>query len=84
METDKKSKGSANGVISAFDRGMNKVRRFFAETTAELGRCTWPGRSELLESTILVIAAIVILGAFVFVVDKAAWYFIQFISTGTF
>lgn len=82
MTSDKKA--TKKGIIAIFDSVMGKIRRFFVETTAEMGRCSWPSRSELLESTILVVVAIVMLGVFVAIVDILARYFVSFITTGTF
>ncbi|MEG2074954.1 MAG: preprotein translocase subunit SecE [Victivallaceae bacterium] len=56
---------------------MGKVRGFFSDTIAELKRCTWPTRSELFESTLLVIVAIVVLASFVGVVDYIARFLID-------
>ena len=47
-------KGNAAGMVATFDRITGKVRGFIRDTLAELGRCTWPGRQELMESTVLV------------------------------
>jgi preprotein translocase subunit SecE len=48
---------------------MGKVRQFVHATISELHKCTWPGRKELFESTILVLFAMAILSSFVAVVD---------------
>jgi len=48
---------------------MGRVRQFVHDTISELHKCTWPGRKELLESTILVLIAIAVLSSFVAVVD---------------
>jgi preprotein translocase subunit SecE len=61
---------------------MGKVRKFLADTMAELNKCTWPGKSELFESTVLVIVVIILLASFVAVVDQASMWFVKFI-TGT-
>jgi preprotein translocase subunit SecE len=42
-----------------------KVRGFFGEVGVELRRCAWPSRSELVESTIVVIISVILLAAFV-------------------
>ena len=44
-------------------------RAFLEEVRAELKKCAWPTRSELLESTVVVIISVVILAAFVGVSD---------------
>ena len=74
---DKEKKG---GLISGFDSGMGKVRRFIADTIAELGRCSWPTRQELLESTVLVVVAMVILALFVAGVDELAMRLIHLVT----
>ena len=77
-------KGNAAGAVAAFDRITGKVRGFIRDTLAELGRCTWPSRQELMESTVLVIVAVVILGCFVAGVDEITRIVIRFITTGRF
>ena len=59
-----------------------KIRRFISETMAELGRCTWPTRQQLFESTVLVVVAIVILACFVAGVDWVAQWLISLITVG--
>ena len=59
------------------DKYMGKVRSFFSDTIAELKRCTWPTRSELFDSTLLVIVTIVVLACFVGVVDNIARFLID-------
>ena len=58
-----------------------KIRIFFEETSEELRKCTWPTRPQLLESTMLVIVALVILALFVTVVDQILLYAINFVIT---
>jgi preprotein translocase subunit SecE len=45
------------------------VRIFGGETAKELQKASWPTRSELKESTIVVIIGVMILGVFVSLVD---------------
>jgi len=80
MEADKNNK--TGGIIAGFDRFMGRIRHFFGETAAEMRRCTWPGKSELVESTILVIVTIVVSCVFVAVADMITIQFIKFITTG--
>ncbi len=82
MTNEKKKKSL--GFISKFDDFMDKVRKFFTEPINEMKRCTWPARSELVESTILVVVSIVILGVFVAGVDILARIFVRLITTGSF
>ena len=75
MNKDKKG-----GVVAGFDSGMGRIRRFIAGTIAELGRCSWPSRRELLESTVLVVVAMVILALFVAGVDELAMKLIRLVT----
>jgi preprotein translocase SecE subunit len=50
---------------------------------AETKKCTWPERQELIESTVVVIAAVVLLSMFVGVSDKLLVSLLKiFISAG--
>jgi len=51
---------------------MNKIRTavarmrgFLGEVNLELKKCSWPSRSELMESTVVVIVSVVLLAVFV-------------------
>lgn len=48
---------------------MGKIRSFLAEVAAELKKSAWPTRKELVDSTIVVVIAILILGVFVAMAD---------------
>ncbi len=60
---------------------IQRIRNFYHEVITELKKCTWPSRSELMESTLLVIVSIIILGIFVAVVDQVTQYFIDLIAS---
>ena len=45
------------------------VRGFFTDVTAEIKKCSWPERRELVESTIVVIVSMALLCVFVGVSD---------------
>ena len=70
------------GFSGAFDAFTGKIRSFFVDTVAELKRCTWPTRRQLLESTGLVVVAIMILALFVFGVDELARVVIRLVAIG--
>jgi preprotein translocase SecE subunit len=40
-------------------------KTFFGEVQVELQKCAWPTKPELVESTVMVIVASILLGAFV-------------------
>ena len=48
---------------------FSSTRLFFAEMIAELQKASWPTRTELVQSTIVVIVAAVILGVFTSISD---------------
>ena len=74
MEKSKKS------LRSGFDSVTGRIRRFCADTVAELGRCSWPSRQQLLESTVLVVVAMLILACFVAGVDEIARLLIRWVT----
>ncbi len=41
------------------------VKNFLSEVSAELRKCSWPTRDELMESTVVVIISVVLLGVYV-------------------
>jgi preprotein translocase subunit SecE len=49
---------------------VNKVQTFVGEVKTELKKSSWPSRSELVESTIVIIVSMLMLGAFVGLSDK--------------
>ncbi len=48
---------------------MQKLVRFFKEVKLELRKVTWPGRSEVANSTTVVLIAVGIIGLFLWIVD---------------
>ncbi|HVM62235.1 MAG TPA: preprotein translocase subunit SecE [Verrucomicrobiae bacterium] len=46
-----------------------KVQEFAVEVWTELKKCSWPTRKELVDSTLVVIVTIVVLGIFVAIAD---------------
>ena len=47
-----------------------QVREFFKEVQVESAKISWPTRSELRDSTIVVIVAVLLVSAFVGIVDR--------------
>jgi len=48
---------------------VGNVRGFFAEVAMEMKKSSWPGREELMSSTVVVIVSALIISAFVGVSD---------------
>ncbi len=72
----------SSGFTVGFDSFMGRIRRFISDTVAELRRCTWPSRQQLLESTVLVVVVIAILALFVAGVDEVARILIRLVTVG--
>ncbi len=52
-------------MIKKISQGIEGTKTFFGEVQAELKKCSWPDRGELLDSTVVVIVSVFLLGAFV-------------------
>ena len=48
---------------------MAQVKRFLQEVRGELKKVSWPGRRELMESTLAVVVTTLLLGIFIGIVD---------------
>jgi preprotein translocase subunit SecE len=48
----------------------NQVREFVKDVRVEIGKVSWPTRGELRDSTIVVIATVLIVAVFIGVVDR--------------
>jgi preprotein translocase subunit SecE len=48
---------------------FNTLKTFLGEVKAELQKCAWPTRQELIGSTMVVVVSVVILGVFVGISD---------------
>ena len=54
-----------------------KIKQYYGETVQELKKCTWPGRTELGQHTILVIAGIILLTTFITLSDAILQYVVK-------
>ena len=55
--------------MNKLQQAITQVRTFFADVRLELKKCSWPSRSELMESTTVVVVSVIIMGSFVAVSD---------------
>jgi preprotein translocase subunit SecE len=55
--------------VNKLGQFVSGIRTFLGEVQVELKKCTWPTRPELMESTIVVIVAVAILGTVVALSD---------------
>jgi len=49
---------------------VSQVRNFFDEVIAEMRKADWPGRRELLDSTVVVIVSVFLLSFYIGLCDK--------------
>jgi len=49
---------------------FESIRTFINEVGAELKKTAWPSKQELIESTMVVIVSVIMLGVFIGVCDK--------------
>ena len=56
--------------------------RFVKEAWAELKKVEWPGRSQVIQGTIVVLIACVIVGAFLYAADQAFKPFVRTVLLG--
>ena len=49
---------------------MERIRAFFKEVQVEIRKVSWPTRGELRDSTLVVIATVLIVAAYVGAVDR--------------
>ena len=52
--------------MGKINQGISSLKTFISEVKVELVKCAWPTRKELLGQSVVVIVAVIILGAFVF------------------
>lgn len=53
---------------------------FLISTEAEMNKVSWPGRQELKISTFVVLATMVLMAVFLFVVDMFWWYLLHWLG----
>ncbi len=59
---------------------FRSIRVFWKETVTELKKAAWPTRSELRESTIVVLIAVAILGGFITLADFSLMNWVEWIT----
>ena len=57
-----------------------KIREFLTEVAVELKKSAWPTRSELVDSTLVVLVTVVILGVFVASADVVFAWIIRWLT----
>ena len=62
---------------STMSSPINRIKEIYGETIQELKNCSWPEKPELIQSTVLVIIATLILTGFTLCVDQIAQFIIR-------
>ena len=65
--------------MSKLIKGAGNLRTFVEEVKVELIKCSWPSRKELFGQSVVVIVAVIILGAFVGLCDVVNMNLLRFI-----
>ena len=55
-----------------FARTWGKVRKYFRELRSELKKVSWPTPKQVLKNTLIVLACVVVVGAFIWMFDLIA------------
>lgn len=67
---------AAKGGKGSAKAGRSPLK-FLREVKVEMSKVTWPSRAELVQSTIVVLIAVVIAGVFIFVFDQLFVYLVE-------
>jgi preprotein translocase subunit SecE len=62
-------KGFKARMAKAQSAKQSKPAQFLREVKVEMGKVTWPGREELIQSTLVVLLAVVVAGTFIAILD---------------
>ena len=55
-----------------FKRTWGKVRKYFRELRSELKKVSWPTPKQVLKNALIVVACVLVVGAFIWVFDIVA------------
>jgi preprotein translocase subunit SecE len=64
-------------ALTAARRDDNRITTFFRDTYEELRKVVWPTPAELYRYTIVVVVTVVVISAFIGLVDLSLGYFTQ-------
>ena len=66
-------------AVSYLPRKYAELRVFFAEVRSELKNVTWPGRQEIVSTTVVVVATAVFFGFYLYSLDLVLSYLIGYL-----
>ena len=76
-EETPESGGGVPGWLGYVPRKWRELRTFFSEVRSELKKVTWPGRSEVYSTTIVVIITTVFFGCYLYGLDLGFSWILQ-------
>ena len=56
-------------MAEAQKKSGNKIVKFFKEVKSEMKKVAWPSRKQVVNNTLIVMAAVIIIGVFIWVLD---------------
>ena len=78
--TDRPVRGTERrAAAQTRDRERTSPREFFSEVRGEMRKVAWPTRAEVVNMTMVVIIAVIFMGAAIFVLDYSAAKFVLFL-----
>ncbi|MBK5258312.1 MAG: preprotein translocase subunit SecE [Thermoanaerobaculia bacterium] len=70
-----------NAVVSKPTQWVSSTKEFFRDTSAEMKKVTWPARTEVLGTTVVVIAATLVFAVYLWGCDLVFYKAINFLFT---
>ena len=64
-------------AVGYLPRKYVELRTFFVEVRSELKNVTWPGRQEILSTTVVVVVTAVFFGFYLYLLDLALTYLVR-------
>ena len=77
--TDRPPRGERRAAAPTRDRERTSPREFFSEVRGEMRKVAWPTRDEVVNSTMVVLIAVIFMGATIFALDYGAAKFVLFL-----
>ena len=66
-----------NGIAGKPKQWLTTTREFWRETTAEMKKVTWPGRSEVVGTTVVVLVATIVFAVYLWGADQIFFFLTQ-------
>ena len=70
-----------NAIVAKPKQWVGSVTEFWRDTTTEMKKVTWPGRQEVVNTTVVVVIATIIFAVFLWGCDLVFYKMIDFLFT---